>query len=154
MAIEVKIGVPNSNYQGIWKNYEESHAATFHGYGLGVVDWENDNKEDELKITKDNVIFDFYHKVRQLANESIFKSYGVYNYDKFFERYAIKTTVALFDRYEKLGDLYSNDFQECFTFANSNELMDFFGKGEFPFIEYGYIHREDGGKLVVYFISR
>ena len=47
--MEVKIGEPKPDYQGIWKSYEESHAATFHGYGLGIVDWKCENIEQEIK---------------------------------------------------------------------------------------------------------
>jgi hypothetical protein len=154
MAIEVKIGEPKPDYQGIWKSYEESHAATFHGYGLGIVDWKCENREQEIKEAAGRVMLDLFEKIRLLAGETIFKSYGVYNYGRFFDRYAIKATVSLFYQYEKLGDLYSKDLTDYFTFFHKKELLHFFGRGEFPFIEYGYIHRENGEKLIVYFLSR
>lgn len=154
MAIEVKIGVPKPGYQGIWKEYEESHAATFHGYGLGIVDWKCENREQEIKEAAGRVMLDLYQKINLLAVESIFKSYGVYNYGRFYDRYAIKATLSLFSGYEKLGNLYSQDLTEYFTFFHRESLLDFFGRGEFPFIEYGYINREDGEKDIVYFLSR
>lgn len=152
--MEVKIGEPKDDYQGIWKNHEESHAATFHGYGLGIVDWKCENIEQEIKETAGKVMVDLFEKIRLLAGETIFKSYGVYNYGRFFDRYAIKATVSLFYQYEKLGNLYSKDLTDYFTLFHKEELLDFFGRGEFPFIEYGYIHRENGEKLIVYFLSR
>jgi hypothetical protein len=152
--MEIKIGKPKPEYQGIWKNYKESHAATFHGYGFGIVDWKCENREQEIKEAASKVMLDLFEKIRLLAGETIFKSYGVYNYGRFFERYAIKTTVSIFDRYEKLGDLYSKDLTDYFTFFHKEELLDFFGRGEFPFIEYGYIHRENGDKYIVYFLNQ
>lgn len=152
--MEVKIGKPNPEYQGIWKDYEESHGATFHGYGLGIVDWKCETPEQEIKEVANRVLLDLFEKIRLLAGETIFKSYGLYNYGRFFDRYAIKASISLFQGYEKLGNLYREDILDYLKFFNKEEYQSFFGSGEFPFIEYGYIHREDGKKYIVYFLSR
>lgn len=152
--MEVKIGKPKPGYQGIWKDFEDSHTATFHGYGLGLVDWEIKSPTDEHKEASSKVLMDLYEKIRLMTGETIFKSYGVYNYDRFFDRYAIKAVLSLFKGYEKLGTLYCEDIMEYLKFFHREEYQYFFGAGEFPFIEYGYIHKEDGEKYIVYFLSR
>ena len=144
--MKVIIGEPNENIQGAWKSYEESHAATFHCYGFGKVEYDN----NEILISL--AMVDLYNKIKILENEDVFKCHAPFNYGRMFDRFAIKASVSLFDKYEIIGTFDYAQFSA--RVIDEGKFEDFFGRGEFPFVEVGIIHTENGKKFIVYFLSR
>jgi hypothetical protein len=148
--IKISIGEPK-DYQGIWKDTEESPCATFHGYGFFAAT-NNDNPE----VIESFVMHDLWHKLHIMSGESILPTEGLFNYDRFYKRFGVECLVSIFENYEEVGDFDYNDFAEYHEFASRPEtkFMNFFGCGEFPFVHYGIITRENGDKFIVYFLVR
>ena len=145
--MEVNIGKAK-DYQGIWKESEDSPCATFHGYGFFNAEIKHP------KLIKTLVMHDLWVKLSHMSSESTLPTEGLFNYDRFFKRFGIECLVSIFKDYEEVGDFDYNDFSEFHGITENGKFRDFFGEGEFPFVHYGIITRENGDKYIVYFLSR
>ncbi len=146
--MEVKIGEPK-DYQGIWKETEDSPCATFHGYGFL-----NAKEIEHPDIVRAMVMHDLGIKLSMMASESILPTEGLFNYDRFFKRFGIECLVSIFKDYEEVGDFDYNDFEGFHGIIGKGRFRSFFGDGEFPFVHYGIITRQNGEKFIVYFLIR
>ena len=145
--MEVNIGKAK-DYQGIWKETEDSPCATFHGYGF----FNTKNLETTEVITA-MVMHDLWIKLTKMASESVLPTEGLFNYDRFYKRFGIECLVSIFQDYEEVGDFDYNDFSK-FHGIEAEQFRSFFGAGEFPFVHYGIITRQNGAKSIVYFLIR
>lgn len=148
--IKIKIGEPK-DYQGIWKDTEDSPCATFHGYGFFDA-----TNIDNPEVIESFVMHDLWIKLNIMSGESILPTEGLFNYDRFYKRFGVECLVSIFENYEEVGEFYYNDFAEFHKNASEPEtrFMNFFGCGEFPFVHYGIITRQNGDKFIVYFLIR
>ena len=147
--MEVKIGEPK-DYQGIWKESEDSPCATFHGYGFF-----NAENVEHPEVIKTVVMHDLWIKLNHMSSESILPTEGLFNYDRFYKRFGIECLVSIFENYEEVGEFHYDDFAKFHGVSiTKDNYRNFFGEGEFPFVHYGIITRLDGGKYIVYFLSR
>lgn len=146
--MEVKIGEPK-DYQGIWKESEDSPCATFHGYGFF-----NAENAEHPEVIKAFVMHDLWVKLSHMSSESILPTEGLFNYDRFYKRFGIECLVSIFQDYEEVGEFHYDDFEKFLGVIAKDKFINFFGGGEFPFVHYGIITRLDGGKYIVYFLCR
>lgn len=145
--MEVNIGKAK-DYQGIWKETENSPCATFHGYGFF-----NAKNLETTEVITAMVMHDLWIKLTHMASESVLPTEGLFNYDRFYKRFGIECLVSIFQDYEEVGDFDYNDFSE-FHGIKDEQFRSFFGAGEFPFVHYGIITRQNGEKSIVYFLIR
>lgn len=145
--MEVNIGEPK-DYQGIWKESEDSPCATFHGYGF----FNAEIKHSEL--IKTLVMHDLWVKLTHMSSESILPTEGVFNYDRFYKRFGIECLVSIFENYQEIGEFHYDDFEKFHKVTAKHRFRNFFGEGEFPFVHYGIITQQNGAKFIVYFLCR
>ena len=148
--MEVNIG-KSKDYQGIWKEREDSPCATFHGYGF--FDAKNAEKPEVIKAF---VMHDLWIKLNMMSSESVLPTEGLFNYDRFYKRFGVECLVSIFQDYEEVGDFDYNDFIKFHGSVSirKGRFRSFFGGGEFPFVHYGLITRQNGDKFIVYFLIR
>lgn len=151
--------------QGIWKTNEDGYLMAVHGYGICRIPKKEGDKlvvNDELYYNKyvHLVADDIFKKLSLLRGESVFDSRGVFNYDRFFDRFAIKAGLSLAMDYTRVGDFSRSEwvkYVDDLYYSVKSEIPyyeDFFGKGEFPFIEFGVVKRTDGDYYFMYFLKR
>ena len=146
--MKVNIGKAK-DYQGIWKDTEDSPCATFHGYGFF-----NAKEIEHPEVMKAVVMHDLWIKLNMMSSESVLPTEGLFNYDRFFKRFGVECLVSIFQDYEEVGDFDYNDFSKFHNITENGRFRSFFGGGEFPFVHYGIITRQNGEKFIVYFLIR
>ena len=146
--IKINIGEPK-DYQGIWKDTEDSPCATFHGYGFFYT-----KEVEHPEVIKTTVMHDLWIKLNMMSSESILPTEGLFNYDRFFKRFGVECLVSIFQDYEEFGVFDYNDFSKFHGITENGRFRSFFGGGEFPFVHYGLITRQNGEKFIVYFLTR
>lgn len=146
--MEVNIGKAKE-YQGIWKETEDSPCATFHGYGFF-----NAKNLETTEVITAMVMHDLWIKLNMISSESILPTEGLFNYDRFFKRFGVECLVSIFQGYEEVGDFDYNYFSKFHNITENGRFRSFFGGGEFPFVHYGLITRQNGDKFIVYFLIR
>lgn len=158
MEIQIKKNPPSKDgkrYQGIWKTNADSYLAHVLAYGLAEFT-ETPIDEEEIKFM---VLNDIYRKLKILRNESVFNQKGVFNYDRFYDHFIVEAGLSLAKDYKFIDSLCWSDFKnqlEPVVFDdNLDYYEDFFGGGEFPFIEIGMVERTlPSDCYVMYFLSR
>lgn len=147
--IKISVGKPKE-YQGIWKDTEDSPCATFHGYGFFNVE-----NAEHPEVIKAFVMHDLLIKLNIISGESILPTEGLFNYDCFYKRFGVNCVVSIFENYQEIGDFSYNDFAKFHGVSiTKDKYRNFFGGGEFPFVHYGIITRQNGDKFIVYFLIR
>ena len=147
--MKIEIGKPGDNIQSIWKETEESHCATFHGYGF--FDYKD---TDTPELIKRIVMHDLKVKLSIMSSESILPVEGLFNYDRFYNRFGVECLISIFQDYEEIGDFDYKEFAEFHDILKEGKFERFFGGGEFPFVHYGLITRQNGDRYIVYFLCR
>lgn len=146
--MEVRIGKAK-DYQGIWKETEDSPCATFHGYGFF-----NAKNAEHPDVIKTFIMHDLWIKLNHMSSESILPTEGLFNYDRFYKRFGVDCVVSIFENYQEIGVFDYNDFSKFEGITEYGKFRSFFGSGEFPFVHYGIITRQNGDKFIVYFLCR
>ena len=146
--IKISVGEPK-DYQGIWKDTEDSPCATFHGYGFF-----NAENIEHPEAIKELVMHDLLIKLNQMSSESIMPTEGLFNYDRFYKRFGVDCVVSIFENYQEIGEFHYDDFEKFHSLITKDKFGNFFGEGEFPFVHYGIITRQNGDKFIVYFLIR
>lgn len=158
MKIKIEKNHPvkdSQRHQGIWKTSADSCGAHVLAYGLTKFN-ETPIDEEEIKFM---VLNDIYRKLKILRSESVFQQKGGFNYDRFYDRFIVEAHLSLAQDYQFIDSLCWSDFKnqlEAVVFDDNLDYYEnFFGGGEFPFIEIGMIERSLPGEYyVMYFLSR